>query len=445
MTYYSEDRGISYINNYVAENHDGKFKCDHLTEKGRILLSARRFKQGEVMFVEPPLLIVAERASNPWFIRLSKLLKEGDFDYDALWYWAALNALCDSQVDEEAKKHLATITQDQQHRLLLLYHDAVDAPSEDIKDIISHFGLTVDPLLLETLLQIWILNCFEHNDDPLGYATYFMSSFMSHSCLPCAVWHYDEDNFVLRARSDIEIGQEICCSYLSEDALLESTISRRNGLEESKHFVCMCERCTEPLDTCRGFVCPQCREGSIYPPNDSICQADKPARCQCGHIVGEQEWSGLLALEEELEKRVRDWEKRGAKMGPCRGFQDAQVDAALDNAGQVFTQHWLVAKLWSQACEYFEYRGDARRAIDLVRQRIKLVRSSYPGLNGAYAWALEELGDILHKTIADNKGAKKAYEEALETLRLMFGDVHEYTRDTAAKLQHIDKVIACVK
>merc|ERR1712061_973757 len=121
-----------------------------------------------------------------------------------------------------------------------------------------------DPLALEQLLRVWILNCFEHSEAPLGYSTYFLSSFMSHSCFPTAVWYYEGDDFVLRARTDIEAGDEITLSYLSEDALLESVAARRKHLKESKHFHCECPRCAAPVDKARGFRCPQCR-GTVFP------------------------------------------------------------------------------------------------------------------------------------------------------------------------------------
>eukprot|EP00397_Hematodinium_sp_SG-2012_P015230 GEMP01015505.1.p1 GENE.GEMP01015505.1~~GEMP01015505.1.p1 ORF type:complete len:443 (+),score=56.24 GEMP01015505.1:86-1414(+) len=439
MTYYSDDHGISYINNYIAQNHRGNIGCQYLPEKGRILLSNNHFEPGEVIFVEPPLLIVSEKTDNPWFQRLSRLQQEENFDYETLWYWSALNSLIDSQMSDEARQYLNVITPDQQHRIHLLYHDEVQEASQDILTIIEHFQLPVNPMWLETTLQIWILNCFEHTDDPLGYSTYFMSSFMSHSCLPCAVWHYEEDNFVLRARRRIEPGQEICCSYLSEDALLESTASRRSGLEESKHFLCMCERCNAEFDMSRGFLCPGCHEGTIFPPNEDPPES---AVCpKCGRAPTLDEWGKISHMEKQLEKRVREWETRSVEMGPVRGLDEKLVESILSKIAAAFTQHWLVERLWTQAMEFYEAIGRMDHAIELSRRRKDLIAGAYPSVSGAHAWAWEVLGDLLRKN-SDYPGAQDAYIESLIILRLMFGEKHEYYISADAKLQRIKKHIA---
>jgi len=68
---------------------------------------------------------------------------------------------------------------------------------------------------------------------------------------------------------------------------------------------------------------------------------------------------------------------------------------------------------------------------------VKLIEKTYEGLNGAHAWALEELGDLLRKN-NDVQDAKDAYRTAVQTLRLMFGDIHEYTTDALTKLQELE-------
>ena len=54
------DWGIEYINDYIRAKHDGSLLCELTKEKGRILLSRKSFKKGEVIFKESPLHIVAE-------------------------------------------------------------------------------------------------------------------------------------------------------------------------------------------------------------------------------------------------------------------------------------------------------------------------------------------------------------------------------------------------
>ncbi|CAE8704343.1 unnamed protein product, partial [Polarella glacialis] len=136
---------------------------------------------------------------------------------------------------------------------------------------------------------------------------YFMSSFMSHSCFPNAVWHYDGDDFVLRARRDIEVHDEITVSYLSEDCLLESSASRRRHLKDSKHFVCNCERCFADRDPCRGLRCPKCKAVSLMFGLPTGYEAEPVAgsRCEhCGSTLEAGEAATLQAEEKLLESAL---------------------------------------------------------------------------------------------------------------------------------------------
>jgi len=428
MGYYSDDHGVSYINSYIDTTHSSNLSCEYTPDKGRILISKKSFEAGDIIFREAPLLIVAESANNPSFERLSALQKAENFDYEPLWYWAAMNSLLPSQVNEDSL--LSTITEDRQHRLLLLFHDETDIPSTDVEKIIELFKLPVDPILLETLLQVWILNCFEHSEDPLGYSTYFMSSFMSHSCFPCSVWHYDEDYFVLRARRKINVGDEVCCSYLSEDCLLESTATRRAGLEESKHFVCSCERCNGRMDYCRGFSCPGCRVGNVFPLLDEACGFT--ACDKCSRTITADELKHFLDEEMKLEAQNKEWTKRGTKLGSTRGLEERTVAAALEKVAVYFSQHWQAERLWGQAVEYYEAIGEFEKAVDITRKRVEFFANAYPSLSGAHAWACETLGDQLLKQ-SDPIGAKAVYENAIGILELMFGKDHAYYQTTHTK------------
>ncbi len=89
-------------------------------------------------------------------------------------------------------------------------------------DIVRGLGLNPEiTQLFENLMQVWIHNCLlvffvlfngsffsEYSDDPQGFATHFLPSFMSHSCAPTCVWGYqDKTQFVLRARRPMTDGE----------------------------------------------------------------------------------------------------------------------------------------------------------------------------------------------------------------------------------------------
>jgi len=436
-----------YINDYCNERHRGVVKCSWTVDKGRILTSEASFRQGEIIFREPPLHIVAEQKNNPAFRRLKELCDKNGavFEYETLWYWTALCSLKQGQLGPEEER-LKPIDEDKQRKLLLLYHSDVAAASEASKQLVLELGLSyLEPIDLERLLQIWILNCFEHSDDPLGYSTYFMSSFMSHSCLPNAVWHYDGDDFVLRARCAISAQDEITVSYLSEDALLESISARRKHLKDSKHFVCQCERCNAERDYSRGFRCPACPGVVFAAPTASNEDGIEGAACgSCGHVVKDKEAMSLSDAERDLEGKLEGWERRMERGGRGKyGQIIGPVEAAIALSEGTLAQHWLLDKAWQLLAELYDKSSRPRDAEELVRRRIAFQESAYPGLSGTRAWTLEAFGDMLLRhsgaimepqvklpskaaALQLASTAPRVYSDSLDILRLMFGEQHDY-------------------
>lgn len=457
---------IPYINEYCATRHNGVVKCEWTNDKGRILRSTKDFQQGDIIFKEPPLHIVAEQAGNAAFDRVQQLCDSDSevFEYEPLWYWTALSSLTDVQMPE-SEKRLQSISEDQQRKLLLLYHSEITEASEAATRLVDILGLAVhiSPIDLERVLQVWILNCFEHSDSPLGYSTYFMSSFMSHSCLPNAVWHYDGDDFVLRARRDISAEDEITVSYLSEDALLESIPVRRKHLKDSKHFFCQCHRCCGKRDTSRGFRCPDPSCGSTIfvgsCSTDSVSLANQlEALCgvecsSCGHVVKDEEATHMLQEETWLETKLDTLERKlESKCGMNKLI--GPVEEVSMRGEQALAQHWLLDKAWQNLVDIYDRTSRHKEAEELMRKRITFQESAYPGLSGTRAWTLETYADMLLRhngipvdpeVVIPNEAAAKrirmlvppVFEDALGILRLMFGEQHEYYTSVARKQQEL--------
>lgn len=84
---------------------------------------------------------------------------------------------------------------------------------------------------------------------------------INHSCAPNCGWSNAGDGAVaLHALRDLKEGEEITLSYIDID---KERSERRRELQETKHFDCACERCSEPLAESvdrflEGFVCPRC-------------------------------------------------------------------------------------------------------------------------------------------------------------------------------------------
>eukprot|EP00929_Paragymnodinium_shiwhaense_P053913 TRINITY_DN27027_c0_g1_i1.p1 TRINITY_DN27027_c0_g1~~TRINITY_DN27027_c0_g1_i1.p1 ORF type:complete len:276 (-),score=35.11 TRINITY_DN27027_c0_g1_i1:41-868(-) len=239
--------GVAHINAFAAKHFPGCMHCSWTPTKGRILRAEKAYQPGEVILVEGPLHIVQEESASPAWQTLTSLCSKykSAFDYEPLWYWCALQSLTAEQIKGSKVAAWKGTTEDTQRNLLLLHHEEVKEPTAAAQALVLQMCPACDPIILERLIQIWVLNCFEYSDSPVGYATYFYCSFMSHSCLPNAVWHYSGTDHVLRARQEIRVGDEVCISYLPEDGLLHAAQARRWELHETKTFWCACERCRQ--------------------------------------------------------------------------------------------------------------------------------------------------------------------------------------------------------
>jgi len=476
--------GVAHINEHGQKAFQGVLRCSWTKNKGRIVHAERTYKQGEIILVESPLHIVQEEEKCSAFQRLKTLCEKhpDDFDYEPLWYWCALQSLTKDQLKDAKvggwKGTDATI----QRNLLLLHHEEVTKPSSSSVILSEQLAPNAEPVLIERLTQIWVLNCFEYSDTPQGYSTYFFSSFMSHSCFPNAVWHYDGADHVLRARRNINVGDEVCISYLTECGLLQCVPVRRGELHDTKRFWCTCERCAAgALDASRGFACPTCKDGVVFAlcpegpaQDDSLLAAHimgaecKKEKCKMTRNLAKK----LSTLEAECQAAIDYFTSKisngSSREIPLKDMQDRE--AWLDKH---FKQHVLADLCWEQMSEIYRLRGRLSDNRRILEKRCKFHSGAYPGLSGAHAWMLEARGDAMAKSSSSGNsagasysshslgsqgkgpgrggaGAKKKavwepatksnpkaaiefYDEALEILRLMFGEKHEYVQQVVSK------------
>mmetsp|Transcript_102237 Transcript_102237/g.284795 ORF Transcript_102237/g.284795 Transcript_102237/m.284795 type:complete len:487 (+) Transcript_102237:70-1530(+) len=463
--------GVAHINSHGKQHHEGVLHCQWTEEKGRILHATRDFAEGAVILVESPLHIVQEDESCNAFRHLQQLCKDrpDDFDYEPLWYWCALKSLTEHQLQGAKFGGWAGTSAATQHNLLLLHHEEFSEPKSSSEILAEELAPGVDPLAIERLTQIWVLNCFEFSDAPQGYSTYFFSSFMSHSCWPNAVWHYSGSDHVLRARRAIHTGDEVCISYLPEHGLMQSAPVRRMELHDTKRFWCACERCSGPQDLSRGFACPRHCGGRVFAStpergpaeDDSLLPSHLAgAACDtCGEALGKREASRLAGQEKRLQGFVEHYTQRvqegSAAATTVKDLQE--MESLIDS---VFAQHALADLAWEQLAECYAAK---RRSFDqrrLLERRCAFHAAAYPGLNGAHAWALEAHGDAMMRAGGtkprkqngkriwqgaakqDPEQALHLYSKAREILCLMFGEEHEYVAQVDRKNRNAQRALA---
>jgi len=456
--------GVEHINAHGKEHHAEVMECSYLPHKGRILTAKRAFNEGDIILVEHPLHIVQEDESSAAFKHLQGLCKtySDDFDYDPLWFWCALQSLTGDQLHGAKFGGWKGTDAATQRNLLLLHHDEVHESGSSSDILARELAPGADPITIERLTQIWVLNCFEYSDDPQGYSTYFFSSFMSHSCWPNAVWHYSGADHVLRARRTIEVGDEVTISYLPEHGLMQAAPLRRLELHDTKRFWCTCERCTGAQDLSRGFKCPRCEEGKVFsktpepgPAKDGALSSQHLVGvlcASCGQALSKRDALRLAGHEKKLNKLVEDYtsRKHGSKALP----DSAEAQAVEDFIDSVFVQHALADLAWEQLAECHGRKRRYTKQRRLLERRCSFHASAYEGLNGSHAWMLEATGDaMLHSSVSskasghkngkakvwqatakvDPQEACRLYSEAFAILSLMFGDDHEYARQVERK------------
>lgn len=475
-----QDWSLDVINAYCEKHFHGDFLCEMSDGKGRVMIAQKDVEQGELLFIEPPLHIVQEDEENAAFWTLKDLCAQGgdSFDYEPLWYWCALSSLTDEQLNGGPKiGSLESVTADQHRQLLSLYHEPVEEPSDAVVAICEALGLEVQPLIVEELLQAWILNCFEHSEDPLGYSAYFASSFISHSCGPNAAWVEDDDGgHMLRAREPIEKGDEITISYLEEHVLLHSAQARKHFLQETKLFECGCHRCAPPYgsddigeDTCRGFVCRKCGECGVFHrltkgpkgqgKGKGKGQGLNGVFCKlCGAAVEQKESRRLLQaeamLQEKLKKLDEELETTSISVAMTSQRKESLIKGISEGVGP---QNWLCDRIWEHLQSWYAATGRRQEQREMLALRVEYQTKAYVGMSATLAWTLESHADTFlrhggfgSKTLDSDRASEEemlsqvlpTFEESMRMLGLMYGKDHEHYKAVEKKYLVAQKFLA---
>ncbi|KAL2643571.1 hypothetical protein R1flu_011158 [Riccia fluitans] len=171
-------------------------------------------------------------------------------------------------------------------------------------------------------------------------------SMLSHSCRPNCCFSSEGRVMYVRATQDVPKGTELCISYIN---LYEPRSTRRMQLAVTKHFLCSCERCTEPFAVSvdrylEGCICTVRGCGGVVVKTSSLYEQDPKAassdslvqhnstswKCDgCSRIVdlklssypttesGEYPWQLVAAAAEKLGAAMSVYRERR--------FKDARV------------------------------------------------------------------------------------------------------------------------
>eukprot|EP00401_Gymnodinium_catenatum_P064985 CAMPEP_0117468088 /NCGR_PEP_ID=MMETSP0784-20121206/5994_1 /TAXON_ID=39447 /ORGANISM="" /LENGTH=359 /DNA_ID=CAMNT_0005262083 /DNA_START=37 /DNA_END=1112 /DNA_ORIENTATION=+ len=249
---------------------------------GRVLVAARDFCEGELLFVDEPLLVIPNCALGtrsqfgPIMRELSQRCRsQVNLDMDTICeYFVACHATLpvldafeshDNSPDYIAGQ-LASEVAAAAVRLGVLPKAALE---QDLARFIRVLAVNVH-----------IVKRVK------GVALFHWLSMFTHSCSPNADYSKEQDaragGFVAtpRALRHIAAGEVIEMSYLSLQNVIASTPVRQELLRVQKNFVCGCKRCLG-IDTLRLFACQNCPMGFSVPTTAGISPAAWRC-CQCG-------------------------------------------------------------------------------------------------------------------------------------------------------------------
>ena len=469
---------MDYINELLIEVA-APFSCEFSETKGRVLRVSESFEPLANLFQGPILHKISEDKLNPIFQSLNYLFDlctDGSLDYGAMWYWCGLNSL-----PFRISHYIDPIPDEKCKQLKLLYHPEVISPSrtvqrvcEAIKPYLERPLSESEMIEIDLMAIVWTLNCFEYSDDPITYASYFLPSFMSHSCYPNAMWTTAGEQFVIRAQRELEVGDELTVSYLTEEFGLRPKDRRIEHLKSTKFFTCDCLRCTSQTDDTRGFSL------------SSTCYVRFPEWSACAHCshasnLSEPEISNFLTLEKKASDLVNYYDDgAGDDVIPTRTNPDLftsdadaiELESTITSLGPA---HWTYSRGFYQLSQYYKAIARYPKAIACLKlhlhSRSNFVKACDPQVSSSYAWSLEELGDLLllhvsgavmaglseqrredhclrwipkgdddYETL-ENAGIIEAFSESAKILAGIFGDTHEHTTTAIEKLSRVKNLL----
>ncbi|KAK6589759.1 SET domain [Cryptosporidium xiaoi] len=412
------------INPWNIDDINENVEVRYIEGKGRCLFARKCFNPGDIIFAESPILVVTPEISPELSEFLEDMNSKETFTLPPLWHVAALCSL--TMLDEDEKAAC----------LDKWVPDINAEPSYDVHRIIESTGIDVDPYLYERILNAWRFNSFYHTSNN-GIVLYNIISMMAHNCGASCCWHYGVDNtFVLRAKTRLEVGDEITISYISDDDLFKCSKTRRELLSNWL-FYCQCDRCNSANDLSRGLKCASCGIGSMFFKEDIDGKTSSSKCTVCRSQPDQEIIDSYTDLEAQYIARLEDTDKSDID----------DIEAVYLEAQKVFSQHWIMYELDTMLFEAYKESKQYKLALSALYSRLNFVRNVLPDCTYTLAWITEELGDILSilqeehdigsKTNHEIAAIQRYYYDTWCYLTILTGPNHNFTIAAKNKYESI--------
>ncbi|CDU18117.1 hypothetical protein, variant [Plasmodium yoelii 17X] len=437
---------------YTNEQIDNEVEIAQIKGKGRCMFTRKELNPGNIIFIEKPLLIIIPSLNETLWEILNNLNNEQPFELPLRWHYAALctitmlndddfNACIDKWIPEPDKDPDADVFN-------VLDKVCEIKTTKNGGKYYYYKNKLIDPNIYDRIIQVWHYNAFGHHTDSEGLVLYNRISMLAHSCNSTACWHYGEnDSFVLRARVKLNVGDELTISYLGDDDLYKSSNIRREKLTNWL-FVCMCNRCSNPVDYSRGFKCATCGIGTFFIKSEYNCETPIITKCNiCLSEISENTALEYIEYENSYIERLEETNKNDL----------ADALSVYIQAEKIFTQHWVMYQLYTILFEGYRDSCEWGKAIYYQMQRIRYAIEVIPRANYVLAWLYEELGEVHANSIntdilTTEDDYKITYEEkkricsfflrSIHLLEILCGYSHDYLKDSLNKYYRIEGLTA---
>ncbi|KAL3696784.1 hypothetical protein R1sor_010860 [Riccia sorocarpa] len=276
-------------------------------------------------------------------------------------------------------------------------------------------------------------------------------SMLSHSCRPNCCFSSEGRVMYVRATRDVPKGTELCISYIN---LYEPRSTRRMQLAVTKHFLCSCERCTEPFALSvdrflEGCICAVRGCGGVVVKTSSLYEQDSKSaspdslfqfnttswKCEgCSRVLdpklsaylttesGEYPWQLVAAASDKL----------GAAMGVYRErrFKEARVlleQHIAQFTGKLHPLNLLLFDALTPLMNCCRATGDAAEGSRVCRLILNALEKVLPGVSLEQASFYFCLGEMYLQrsesagTSVMAKHFKKQAQEAFQQARRIRG------------------------
>ena len=332
-----------------------KWTINESTLSGRGLIATEDIMPGEVLFVDRPLIYgpragaaveqgctVCGKLDSDSFYKCSKcslLLCSGqcqntnvhfnDCGIISRWNINTPDEEVDANVMSRALTPIRALLLNKDQRTFLASLQAHSLPQHgiEIQNLKQYYEVP------EEEEQLMLLACCALDTNAYQIATpygkkemsmrglYPVSGLMNHNCVPNTRHYFNSDlQMTVKAVKPIRAGTEIFSCY---SGILWGTPARRTHLYKTKHFLCKCDRCSDPTERgtllgalkcfstqCSGYLLPidplksssawRCLQCEMRVPNENV----RAIQGALGSLMGSLNFESVVDLESFLVNRI---------------------------------------------------------------------------------------------------------------------------------------------